>query len=993
MNPSEPQFLYYLSHKETSFELASQQYIKDFDLVSIKFDPETRSLNNSLAIERREIEKQRVDMLTKNPLMTQMRISEVYPPLNLSFITTNEQEISSPENQSTSQTEFQTESTAQAVALVKSRGRLAGINLKVDLRSSDITGASTTGLSVRVPYDETANGAIRMISEKFQKLTTVRGEQMSEARRSSMTDRPPNIEALVQKNDNPINFNPEDYVLVIPGMDEIIAGDTILIHFVCVRQFILSGQPIMNLLLVEKKTVIDSIFKMNLNYKIDANDLSDSKTSTPNPTNTTSKEPQPSDEKLDFTNGFPHNRAKDYLSVFISRITDLDPTLKPKRYLIQVTLIHGTQNLVEPQYTQVVYGSGSILFNERIFIPLPISNIPRAARISFTLYKATPQNKKKKGGGIATYNFPVFLFDGWLNSGEFIKKMWHHGIDYFLTTCESNESNPIRIHFNLPLYKYPIYYCPPNIEFKRPNELQIEEGSLARIKELRKMDPLTVLEENDRQLLWNVRCLLLRFSDLLPLFLSSIDYTKPEQVSEVQSLLQKWEKPSATSSLTLLDAKFADPIVRKYAVERLKELSDDEVRLYLLQLVQALKYELYDDSPLVHFLIKRCTTEPKFLGHSLFWQLMSEAHLSHIRDRFTKILINFVHGIGRYKDELLKAYQFTCTLVSINKEMEQMDHTMATDHLRQRLKSIEIPEEFHLPMDPRLIVKSFIIDQCKVMNSKKKPFWLTFENNSKFANGPVQTLFKVGDDLRQDQLTLQVMSVMEHLWQKEGLDLRMSCYGVLPTGLNQGFIEVVPNSTTEAALQQQQGTFSDEIYYKYISENGSNKSLPISIETFRLSSAGYAVATCVLGIGDRHPGNIMIQKDGHFLHIDFGHFLGNFKTKLGVQREKAPFHFTSASVNVINREPNGFALFEQDCGRALNILRKNSNLIITLFLLMIGTGIPELRKPKDIVYMKNMLMLDKTDEEAALEFNKKIKQSLESTRTKLNNWIHNIATN
>ena len=56
------------------------------------------------------------------------------------------------------------------------------------------------------------------------------------------------------------------------------------------------------------------------------------------------------------------------------------------------------------------------------------------------------------------------------------------------------------------------------------------------------------------------------------------------------------------------------------------------------------------------------------------------------------------------------------------------------------------------------------------------------------------------------------------------------------------------------------------------------------------------MATFVLGIGDRHNGNIMVKKDGHLfrkllssilrnssivLDIDFGHFLGNFKSKAG----------------------------------------------------------------------------------------------------------------
>lgn len=47
-------------------------------------------------------------------------------------------------------------------------------------------------------------------------------------------------------------------------------------------------------------------------------------------------------------------------------------------------------------------------------------------------------------------------------------------------------------------------------------------------------------------------------------------------------------------ALELLSPNFTHPVVRKYAVTRLKQACDEDLLLYLLQLVQALKYENYE---------------------------------------------------------------------------------------------------------------------------------------------------------------------------------------------------------------------------------------------------------------------------------------------------------------------------------------------------------------------------------------------------------------
>jgi len=289
------------------------------------------------------------------------------------------------------------------------------------------------------------------------------------------------------------------------------------------------------------------------------------------------------------------------------------------------------------------------------------------------------------------------------------------------------------------------------------------------------------------------------------------------------------------------------------------------------------------------------------------------------------------------------------------------------------------------------------------MSSKKVPLWLVFNNADKDAP-PIYVIFKSGDDLRQDILTLQLLKIMDNIWLNENLDMRLKPYKCLATGVNDdnegvGMIEVVLHSDTTSGIQLKygggaMGALRLDPLDLFLRAHNKGQQYEKAVENFIHSCAGYCVATFVLGIGDRHNGNIMVTRDGHLFHIDFGHFLGNFKKKFGFNRERSAFVFTPEMAYVMGGEKYKKSLqfknFKELCCRAFNALRKHACLLENLFVLMVAAGMPELMVADDIGYLKDKLLLNLSDKDAEKAFKDEIKKSLETMWRRIDNAIHNL---
>lgn len=162
------------------------------------------------------------------------------------------------------------------------------------------------------------------------------------------------------------------------------------------------------------------------------------------------------------------------------------------------------------------------------------------------------------------------------------------------------------------------------------------------------------------------------------------------------------------------------------------------------------------------------------------------------------------------------------------------------------------------------------------------------------------------------------------------------------------------------------------------------------VQSFMISTAAYCVASYVLGLGDRHNDNLMMTQSGHFFHIDFGHILGNFKSKMGVKRERAPFVFTHA-MRAVMKSDEQYEAFVDLCCDVYNILRENATLLVSLFSLAIPCNLPELQTEKDVMWIYEKLLVGASDEEAADHFKKQLDISLKTRGTRINDAAHMLA--
>lgn len=231
-------------------------------------------------------------------------------------------------------------------------------------------------------------------------------------------------------------------------------------------------------------------------------------------------------------------------------------------------------------------------------------------------------------------------------------------------------------------------------------------------------------------------------------------------------------------------------------------------------------------------------------------------------------------------------------------------------------------------------------------------------------------LLKGNEDLRLDQRIMQFFNLMNSLLKnnRTTADLGVSIldYAIVPFAPNAGLItwvtgadtfqqlvtdyrnnrEIKMNIELEIASQNVGAIFNSlsalqryEVY-ETVKEQTKGDELrqmlwlrsPDAIawlkrnKIFTISTALMSMAGYTIGLGDRHPSNIMVQRHtGRCLHIDFGDSF-EVTMKRPVLAERVPFRLTRMMINALD-SGSYEGLFRKCCEDVLYVLRENRSSI------------------------------------------------------------------
>lgn len=244
-------------------------------------------------------------------------------------------------------------------------------------------------------------------------------------------------------------------------------------------------------------------------------------------------------------------------------------------------------------------------------------------------------------------------------------------------------------------------------------------------------------------------------------------------------------------------------------------------------------------------------------------------------------------------------------------------------------------------------------------------------------------IVKCGDDLRQELVAYQLLCMLQKIWENEHIALRVRPFRILVLSNDSGMLEPILNSISLHQIKKHSKMSLLQYFLQEFGAKNSEEFLTAQ-RNFVQSCAAYCLVCYLIQVKDRHNGNILLDAEGHLIHIDFGFILSSSPKNLGF--ESSPFKLTAEFVEVMGGpESDMFAYFKILMLQGLLAARKHHEKILSIVEIMqTGSQLPCFRNGASTIRaMRDRFHLNLTEEQLQLLVDSMVESSMHSLTTKL----------
>ncbi|XP_066424117.1 phosphatidylinositol 4-kinase beta isoform X2 [Molothrus aeneus] len=246
----------------------------------------------------------------------------------------------------------------------------------------------------------------------------------------------------------------------------------------------------------------------------------------------------------------------------------------------------------------------------------------------------------------------------------------------------------------------------------------------------------------------------------------------------------------------------------------------------------------------------------------------------------------------------------------------------------------------------------------------------------------LSVIVKCGDDLRQELLAFQVLKQLQWIWEQERVPLWIRPYKILVISADSGMIEPVLSAVSLHQIKKQ-SQLSLLQYLRQEHGPSNSESFLTAQRNFVRSCAGYSLVCYLLQVKDRHNGNILLDAEGHIIHIDFGFILSSSPRNLGF--ETSAFKLTTEFVDVMGGlDGDMFNYYKMLMLQGLIAARKHMDKVVQIVEIMQqGSQLPCFHGSSTIRHLKERFHMNLTEEQLQLLVEQMVDGSMRSITTKL----------